>query len=123
MPEKPDFKETPTGPTYNRGKKYPASALLFLPFLIVFQFIYKLSKDEVDWRAAAATVAFFEIMFLFLESYHLRRGHWVYNEARIFGPKVFGIPIEEPLLYYLFSPLVIISAFHIIKRRLSKKAT
>ncbi len=102
---------------FNRGHRFGWWAFLFLPFLIVFKILYKVVKEDVNWKAAWATVLLFELLFIPTEWYHLQRGHWVYNEAKILGPKIFGLPIEEPLLYMLFSPLIIISIFHAVKQK------
>lgn len=105
-------------PTYRRGRWWPVFAILFLPFIILFRFLYPAIKHEINWRAMIATILYFEIFMLFAEHYNLKRGHWVYNEARIFGPKIFGIPIEEPLIYYWFPGLVVIAVMLAIRRKL-----
>lgn len=107
--------------TYRRGIWWPLWALLMVPFLFVFLPLYRFVKKDVHWKAAWLTVAVVEVVLMTAESYSLKRGHWVYNEARIFGPRIFGVPIEEPLLYYLFSPLIIISMFHAVKKFLDRK--
>lgn len=104
---------------YLRGKWVPLWALLKIPFLLLFIPLYRAVKDDVNWKAAWATVAVFETVLMTAEWYSLKRGHWVYNEARILGPKVFGIPIEEPLLYYLFPPLIVICLMHFIHKKLA----
>ena len=106
---------------YAKGKWVPWWALLFIPFLVVFGPLYRFVKTEVNWKAAWLTVLVCEAVMMVAEWYSLKRGHWVYNEQRIFGPKVFGIPIEESLLYYLFSPLIIISIYHGVKKRWGDK--
>ncbi|MCB4757029.1 MAG: lycopene cyclase domain-containing protein [Elusimicrobia bacterium] len=105
---------------YRKGRWIPLWAILIVPFLILFEPLYRYVKDEVNWKAAFGTVVIFELLLLCAEYYSLKRGHWVYNEARILGPKIFGIPIEEPLLYYLFPPLIIISLMHGVKKVLRK---
>jgi lycopene cyclase domain-containing protein len=113
--------KTSRGFEYTKGKWVPWWAILFIPFLILLQILYHPIKDQVNWRAAWLTVLVFEVMCVFAEHYQLQRGHWVYNEARILGPKIWGLPIEEPFLYYLFSPLVMICIFHTVKRYIAKK--
>lgn len=98
--------------TWKKGKWAPLWALFMVPFLLVALPLYRWVRTEVSWAAAWITVAVFEMLLMPVEWYSLGRGHWVYNEARILGPKIFGIPIEEPLLYYLFSPLIIICIYH-----------
>lgn len=106
---------------YKKGKWWPLWAIFMIPFLLIFKPLYKYVKDAVNWKAAWATVLLCEVVLMTAEWYSLKRGHWVYNEARILGPKVFGVPIEEPLLYYLFSPLIIISLMESIRKKLSSK--
>lgn len=104
---------------YRRGEKRPLWALLLVPFLAVSLPLVRSVRGRVNWAAAWATVGVFEAALLAAEYYSLQRGHWVYNESRIWGPKVFGIPIEEPLLYYLFPPFFVIALFHFIHARIA----
>lgn len=97
---------------------FPWWGTLLAPFLLA---LWALARDvgrEVDWRAAFATVAVFELVVFPAEMISVGRGHWVYNEARIWGPKLLGVPIEEPLLYYVFPALIVIAGFHAIRKRL-----
>lgn len=114
--ETDEIKRTPQGFEYRKGKWVPWWAILFVPLLFLLEFLYPLVKNEVNWVAAWGVVILFELMFIPAEHYHLSRGHWVYNEARILGPKIFGMPIEEPFLYMLFSPLIVICIFHAVKK-------
>ena len=116
MPEE-EKRET----TYASGAWWPAWALFITPFLAVFFFMYRAFKEDVNWRAAFATVALFEVVVFPWEHYALARGHWVYNAARILGPKWWGVPIEEPLLYYFFSPLIMITVMQAIQKAFHKK--
>ena len=97
---------------YREGAWYPAWALLLVPFIGLGLALCRVVGKAVDWKAALGAVMVFEAVVLPAESRCLRRGHWIYNESRILGPRVFGVPVEEPALYYLFSPLIIISIFH-----------
>lgn len=105
-------------PAYRRGRWWPAYILLILPFVKLFKFIYPTIRREINLRAAIATIILFEIFMLFAEHYNLKRGHWVYNEARILGVKVFGIPIEEPLIYYWFPGMLTIVILLAIRRKI-----
>lgn len=119
--ETPNRKSPQDSFTYRRGTWWPLWALFIVPFLFVFLPLYRFIKNEVQWKAAWLTVLVCEIVLFSGEYYDLKRGHWVYNEARIFGPKILGVPIEEPLLYYLFCPLIIICIFHLCRYILKKK--
>ncbi|MFA6092252.1 MAG: lycopene cyclase domain-containing protein [Elusimicrobiota bacterium] len=105
---------------YKKGDWRPDWPNLLLPFLAVFMLLYRFAKEHVDWRAAFCVVGLFECVVFPAEIFSVHRGHWVYNEARIWGPRVFGVPIEEPLLYYLFCPLIIITVMQAIRLALVK---
>lgn len=106
---------------YDNGRWWPAWALLLLPYLLWLFRLCRGTMDRINWRAAFATVIVFEFVLGSAEVYSVSRGHWVYNEARIWGPKLLNVPIEEHLLYYLFPPLIVIAAMHDIRRRLEEK--
>src|SRR5688572_7576276 len=82
-----------------------------LPFAFLMALFAPLVRGRVHWMACALTVALFEIVMLCVEHASILRGHWVYNEHRILGPLVWGIPIEEPLIYYLLPPIFIVMIF------------
>lgn len=106
---------------YNKGKWWPLWGLFMVPFLFLLKPLIRIVREDVNWKAAWLTVITFEIVLMGAEYAALQRGHWVYNEARIFGPKIFGIPIEEPLIYYLFAPIFIVCLFHAVNKYLIKK--
>ena len=107
--------------TYVRGKWWPAWAALAAPFLLLLLYLYRIARREVCWKAAWATVIVFELTVFPAEYCSLIRGHWIYNEARILGPKILGVPIEEPLIYYLFPPIFVIVLMHLIHMALNRK--
>lgn len=112
MPE-PDIHEENGKPTYRRGAKYPAWMLIALPFIALTGFLLKRVRG-LHWPSLLATVLLFEAALLFVEHNSVMIGHWVYNQNRILGPEVWGIPIEEPLIYYLFPPIMVVVVFHLI---------
>ncbi|HRY29247.1 MAG TPA: hypothetical protein P5079_04325 [Elusimicrobiota bacterium] len=118
QPLPPEGKKKEEFPTYRRGAWWPAFSLLLLPFLFLFKPFYSVARKELNGRAALATILCFETFMLFAEHYSLKRGHWVYNEARIWGPKVFGVPLEEPLLYYWFPGLFVIVFMLFVKHKI-----
>ena len=69
----------------------------------------------MNWKAAFATVVLFESVVFPAEAFSVSRGHWVYNDARIWGARIFNVPIEQPLLYYVFPALFVIASFHVIR--------
>jgi hypothetical protein len=53
-------------------------------------------------------IVVFEIGTLFIEHHAVVNGHWVYNRAKLLGPLIWDVPIEEVLIYYLFPPVFVI---------------
>ena len=125
-PGSPREEETKRDPldrllAYHRGKRFPWWATLLLPFLLLLAVLYRIVRERVNWKAAAATIGVFELVVFPAEVFSVWRGHWVYNDARIWGPKILNVPIEEPLLYYVFPPLIVITAFCAIRMLLERK--
>ncbi|MEK7766008.1 MAG: hypothetical protein AAB368_07195, partial [bacterium] len=54
-------------PTYARGKKWPASALLAIPFAILMALLVPVVRKLVRWRACWLTVLAFEVIMLPVE--------------------------------------------------------
>lgn len=119
--EKPDIRTTKGIPWYRRGIWWPAWAILILPFILVFGPIYRRVKNQINWRAAILTIVTSEILLTIVEHNSIQRGHWVYNEARILGPKIWDIPIEEPLIYYWLPQLMVIVSMLFIRSFLKRK--
>lgn len=112
VPPRPGFARRRDGaPAYRRGAWFPAWALLALPFVLVMIWLWPLVRRRVRWAGCALAVMVFEVVMLPVEHQAILRGHWVYNDARILGPLVWGIPVEEPLLYYLLPPILVIMVF------------
>jgi lycopene cyclase domain-containing protein len=113
---RPRMRRSASGaPTYARGAKWPAWFLLAIPFLLAMIPLFKAVWRRVDWLACAFTVLLFEGIMIVVEHNSVMRGHWVYNENRILGPLVWGVPIEEPLIYYLLPPIFVIMLFELLK--------
>ena len=119
MPEiihpRPVFARREDGsPTYARGTKWPAWAVLALPFIVVMVPLYRVVRHRVRWASCMLTVLVFEAMMIPVEHNSILRGHWVYNQNRILGPLFWSIPIEEPLIYYFLPPILIIMIFELV---------
>ena len=100
---------------YNDGQWFPWWALLYVPFLSWLLILHQRTKRLINWPAAVLTVAIYELVLGAAETFSVSRGHWVYNEARIWGPRLFNVPIEEHLLYYPFSALILISGLYFVR--------
>ncbi|MBI4052045.1 MAG: hypothetical protein HY400_06030 [Elusimicrobia bacterium] len=109
-------------PEKKKIRWWSVSAILILPFVLIFIPLYRSVRYEVNWRAAFSMVAVFEVVMFLAEHYSLSRGHWIYNDSRIWGVKIWGVPIEEPLIYYLFPPLFVVTLLHALRKGLQTKA-
>lgn len=107
---------------YARGTKWPAWFLLALPFIIVFIYVYYKTKKYINWRAAAGMIIFSEFMLMIVEHISIHRGHWVYNENRILGLRIWDVPIEEPLIYYWIPQLFVVGTMILIHNIMKKKS-
>lgn len=108
---------------YVRGKSFPAWLLIAIPFILLMVFLFERFKElrtTIQWKAALTCVALFEFILIFIEHFSLLKGFWVYNRARILGPEIWGIPIEEPLIYYLFPIVMVIMLWQLIYNRCHK---
>lgn len=120
MPENPYISEEDKKRREGQ-KKWPASVILAAPFFLLVLPLYKAARERVNWRAAAAMIATFEILMFCAEAFSVSRGHWVWNPNRILGPVIFNIPIEEPLLYYWFPPLFVVLLMHALEQHLLER--
>jgi len=107
--------------SFGKGAWWPASAVLACPFIFIRSLLSRSARPQVNWRAALATALFFEVLMIYAEHLSLMRGHWIYNEARIFGLKIWGVPIEEPMIYYWLGPIFTITLWGAIRHRLERK--
>jgi lycopene cyclase domain-containing protein len=96
---------------YREGRWFPAWALLMVPFVVMALPLLRYAGGRMNWKSLGFTIAIFEGLLVPVERLCLKRGHWVYNESRLLGPRIFGVPIEEPLIYYLLSPVIILLIF------------
>lgn len=102
-------------------KRWPATLVLAAPFALIFIPLYRAARERVNWKAALAMIATFEVLMLAAELFSVSRGHWIWNPNRTLGLHFFGIPIEEPLLYYWFPPLFVVILMHVFEGWFSKK--
>lgn len=115
MPEDKSHLSGPDGPKFTTTKRFPLTVILAAPFFLIIIPLYKAARHSVNWAAAAAMILTFEALMFAAEFFSVSRGHWVWNPDRIVGPTIFGIPIEEPLLYYWFPPLFVVVLMHALK--------
>lgn len=103
-------------PAYDTGDWWPAWSTLLLPFVCVLWALVRRFKESVNWPAAFSTALLFQVIMFPAEAFSVSRGHWVYNEARIWGLKVLNVPLEEPFLYYFFGPMFLIVTMQSLRR-------
>ncbi len=102
-------------------KRWPATVVLVAPFMLLAIPLYRAARKSVHWPAAIAMICTFEVVMFLAEYFSVSRQHWIWNPDRVVGPMFFGIPIEEPLLYYWFPPLFVVICLHAIKNWLDDR--
>ncbi len=83
--------------------------------------LYKASRESVNWRAAGLMILTFSAIAFVAGHFSVLREHWIWNPMRTLGPTVWGVPIEEPLLYYWFPPMFTVILMHAIDNWLGRK--
>jgi lycopene cyclase domain-containing protein len=107
LPKQPEFDKNKGIPGYERGSRWPAWFGLAIPFLALMAVLFRYVKN-LSLKSALAVIVVFEIGTLCIEHHAVVNGHWVYNRAKLLGPLIWDVPIEEVLIYYLFPPLFVI---------------
>ena len=103
-------------------KKWPASVILTIPFFFIVLPLYKASRESVNWRAAGLMILTFSVIAFVAGHFSVMREHWIWNPMRTLGPTVWGVPIEEPLLYYWFPPLFVVILMHAFEKYFINRA-
>ncbi len=117
--EKQDENKAAAAP--KEQKRWPATVILAAPFFLIVVPFYKAAKETLNWYAAIAMIITFEILMFACEIMSVSRGHWVWNPNRTVGQTIFGVPIEEPLLYYWFPPLFVVLLMLVIENYFKKR--
>ncbi len=120
LPEQPEFDKKQGIPGYERGKRFPAWFALALPFLALMGVLFKHVKN-LSLKSALGVIIIFEVGTLFIEHHAVVNGHWVYNRAKLLGPLVWEVPVEEIVIYYLFPPLFVIIIMLLFYQYFSKQ--
>ncbi len=107
--------------TYARGTQWPGLFCLALPFIVLFIYVYHLASRSINWKAALPMLALSECMFFFWEHWAISRGHWVYNCNILCGVFIWGVPLEELLIFYWIPPLFVVCTMLLIYRQLKKR--
>jgi lycopene cyclase domain-containing protein len=105
---------------YKKGTRWPATVVLAAPFALLILPMLKFIRRKMNWHAILATILTFEGVMFILEHIAIRRGHWVWNESRILGWKIAGVPVEEPFFYYWLGPIFVVTIFLSIRHRVQR---
>ena len=100
------------GSQYKRGVKFPVWIWVVIGIILLAALLYPHFKGS--WKTViASSLVFFSVAYP-NELYSLSHGLWVYNQNRMIGPWVLGVPLEEWFMYFL-SPMtgcMILSIVH-----------
>jgi len=107
-------------PFYLRGAACPWWLLIAMPFIIAMMFLVKKVRKRFNLRATIAMVIISEVMLICWVHHAVMNQEWVYNKARILGPLFWGIPIEEPLIYYWAPQVFVVATMLYIHSKLRK---
>lgn len=85
------------GAHYERGRKFPTWVVVASAVTLFAAALYRHFRGS--WPALISTVLVFFCIAYPNELYSLHNGLWVYNQKRIFGFWLFGVPVEEWFMY------------------------
>jgi lycopene cyclase domain-containing protein len=63
---------------------------------------------RMQWRALLLVGGPFIVLMFAVESLALLRGWWTWNAARLLGPRIGRVPLEECLLYVVVVPVLVV---------------
>lgn len=86
-----------SGSHYVRGRKFPTWVVVASAVTLFAAALYRHFRGS--WPALASTVLVFLCIAYPNELYSLHNGLWVYNQNRIFGFWLLGVPVEEWFMY------------------------
>lgn len=82
---------------YSRGRKIPVWA--YVAAAVTFTALILKRSFHGSWKAVIGTCVVFVCVAYPNELYSLHNGLWVYNQQRIFGIWLLGVPVEEWFMY------------------------
>ncbi len=86
-------------------------------------FLYDSSR--INTKALAITIILVFIVGIIFDTWAVRHGKkdkffvWQYNEGAIIGLKIYGVPVEDYFLFFILTPIFIISLYKFIEKMLS----
>lgn len=82
---------------YERGSKKPT--YVWLQVIILAMIAWFARSFKGSWKAVGWTVAVFVAIAYPNERYSLGSGFWTYNENKLLGIWILGVPVEEWIMY------------------------
>lgn len=87
-----------------------------IPFTLLVFKMHKLIEHRrvLSYRSLGLTLGVFYLAMTFVEHLAILNQYWVYDYSRLWGPKLWEIPIEEFLLYYWLGPTFVAVLYHFL---------
>ena len=92
--------------------------LMFLPASVLVYFV----RDTLEFKPLLLVVLFSFLLGGIFDIWAVKQGKkdkfyiWEYNSKTILGYKLFGVPIEDSLLFLVITPILIISVWEGLKK-------
>lgn len=92
--------------------------LMFLPASVLVYFV----RDTLEFKPLLLVVLFSFLLGGIFDIWAVKQGKkdkfyiWEYNSKTILGYKLFGVPIEDFLLFLVITPILIISVWEGLKK-------
>ena len=101
----------------------PIYALFLTAILLIILSLnhyYKFHLFSMKWAGILAGFGVISLPFILWDIIATRDGHWAFNEKFILGPKIFGLPIEE-LLFFFMVPVVMLVVWYLVRLRVKER--
>ncbi len=101
----------------------PIYALFLLGITLIIislNYYYKLHLFSMKWQGLLAGFGVVSLPFIIWDIIATDNGHWAFNEEFILGPKLFGLPIEEILFFFLV-PVVMLIVWYLVRFRVKER--
>lgn len=109
------YKDKSGAYVFKSGEKYPAWLLMALPILSILPVLIKKTWKRTNKQSAFLTIILFYITMAFVERWAVTHKWWSYNIQRDFF-SMFGIPITELIIYYIYPIIFTIALFEFFKK-------
>ena len=110
---------------FNKELQILEWAVMGAPFIGLSWFLFQIIKGKkvLNYPALGLTVFIFAASMGFVEKHAIEFKHWIFIPGHTLPIPLWGIPIEEFVIYYVFGPTCTIFLFHLftLKPKLSFK--